>query len=272
MNPLHLFFPHGLYCISCGRPLSPQGGDGLALCERCAGEIEWITGRRCRKCGRPLSDENPADLCRECTDRQERSFSKGYACALYAGRTAELIRDMKYRGKAWYGETISALMAERYFSETDPETGELPLYDVIIAVPMAAGKKAARGYDQAALIAKGLSRRTGIPYLPNALIRTRETDVMSSLSAEERRQNLARAFSAGCDKIENVARKRVLLVDDVYTTGSSVSACAETLIAAGADGVDVIVFAIGADSRLRCKEGRPAVVESPGQLRAKGPT
>jgi len=179
---------------------------------------------------------------------------------------------MKYRGRAWYGETISSLMAERYFSEADPVTGELPVYDGVIAVPMAAGKKAARGYDQAELIAKGLSRRTGIPYLSNTLVRVRETAVMSSLSEEARRQNLACAFSVKCDKIEKVAGKRILLVDDVYTTGSSVSACAETLIAAGAGCVDVIVFAIGADSRLRRKEGRPAVVESPGQLRAKGPT
>jgi len=177
---------------------------------------------------------------------------------------------MKYREKSWYADTISALMAKKYFSLADPDTGELPHYDLIAAVPMSSTKRESRGYDQAALLARGLSRRIGVPYHTNALSRVRETDVMSSLSAGERRQNLAYAFSAGCDKIENAFAGTILLVDDVYTTGSSVSACAETLIMAGAGRVDVIVFAIGAD--VRRGEGRPAVVESPGQLRAKGPT
>jgi len=176
-------------------------------------------------------------------------FSKGYACALYSGRAAELVRDLKYREKSWYADTISALMAERYYSGADPETGELPCYDHIVAVPMASRRRASRGYDQAVLLARGLSRRIGVPYLAEVLSRVRETEVMSSLSAEERRQNLACAFSVGYDKIEKIAKKRILLVDDVYTTGSSVNACAETLRGAGAGIVDVIVFAIGADSR-----------------------
>jgi len=180
---------------------------------------------------------------------EELPFSRGYACALYAGRVAELIRDMKYRGKAWYADTVSALMAERYFSGADPETGELPHHDYIVSVPMAPKKKAARGYDQAALLAQGLSGRTGLPYLRKALLRVRETDVMSSLSAEERRQNLFRAFSVRYDNIDAIVKRRILLVDDVYTTGSSVGACAGTLLAAGAADVDVIVFAIGADVR-----------------------
>ena len=271
MNLLDLIFPQGLYCISCGRPLPRQKEDAAALCERCAGEIEWITGRSCAKCGRPLSNENPGVLCRDCANTTRQSFTKGYACALYAGRAAECVRDMKYRDKAWYADTLAALMAERLLSEADPDTGEMPYYDYIAAVPMASKKKASRGYDQAVLLARGLSRRTGIPYLSKTLFRVRETGVMSSLSGEERRQNLEFAFSVGYDMIKMIKNKRILLADDVFTTGSTLDASAEALIAAGAAGVDVIVFAIGADSKLR-QEDRPAVVESPGQLRAKGPT
>jgi ComF family protein len=191
------------------------------------------------------------------------------ACALYAGRAKEIVQDMKYRGGAWYTDTLAALMAARYFSEADPRTGELPDYDHILAVPMNAGKKAVRGFDQAALLAKGLSRRTGVPYLKDGLVRIRKTDVMSSLSSEARRQNLEGAFAVGCD-IMRITGKRFLLIDDVYTTGSTADACAEALLAEDAENVDVIVFAIGADRRR--VEDRPAVVESPGQLRAKGPT
>jgi len=247
MDIADLFFPKGLYCVSCGRPLPEPGS--IALCERCSDEIAWVAGRRCRKCGRPLSETNPFDICHNCAGSPAQPFGKGYACALYSGRAAEIIRDMKYRDKAWYADTVAALMAERYFAECDEETGELPQYDYIAAVPMTGKKKTGRGYDQAELLAKGLSKRTGIPYLPKALTRVRETGVMSSLSADERRQNLAYAFSVGCDMIGLVENKRILLADDVFTTGSSVCACAEALIAAGAAVVDIIVFATGADVR-----------------------
>ena len=254
MKPVDWIFPQDLYCVSCGRPLPLTGDRGLALCESCAEGIQWITGRRCSKCGRPLSNENPFDLCRSCAGAQGQSFSKGYACALYENNAAELIRDMKYREKAWYASTLAALMAERYLSLVDPGTGELPRHDYITAVPMAAKKKSLRGYDQAALLARALSRLIGIPCLPGGLRRIRETDVMSGLSEEERRQNLARAFAVDCDMIDMITDTRILLVDDVMTTGSSVNACSDTLIESGAASVDFIVFAIGADVR----RGRPS--------------
>jgi len=270
MNLLDLVFPKDIYCASCGRPLPPQDSGGFALCGRCADEIPWITGRRCEKCDRPLAVENRGPLCRDCLGGAEHVYRKAYACAVYAGRAAELVRDMKYRDKAWHADTISALMAARYLSAADPETGEVPCHDFILAVPMSNRKKAVRGYDQAALVAGGLSRRTGVRYLRNALTRVRETGVMSGLSAGERRQNLAGAFAVPCDMISILAGKSLLLADDVYTTGSSADACAEALLEAGAGSVDIIVFATGAD--VRRAEDRPAVVESPGQLRAKGPT
>ena len=249
MNILDLIFPEELYCISCGRPLPASERKGIALCKSCADEIVWITGRTCRKCGRPLADENPTDHCHGCSQETNQAYEKGYACAVYSGRAAGVIRDMKYREKAWYANTFSSLMAARFFAAADTETGELPHYDYLVSVPMAAKKKASRGYDQADLLARGLSGRIGIPYLSKALRRVRETGAMSGLAEEERRQNLLNAFSVGCDMIGKIANKRILLVDDVFTTGSSVSACAEALRAAGAKSVDVIVFAIGADVR-----------------------
>ena len=269
MNLLDLIFPNGLYCISCGRPL-PQCEGGIALCERCAEEIPWITGKSCKKCGRPLAPENPGGICHDCEDSESHKFHKGYACTLYTGLAAELLRDMKYRSKSWYADTLASLMAERYLAETDPETGELPYHDYIVSVPVSERKMAARGYNQAELLARKLSGKIGVQYLKTALIRVRETDVMSSLSGDERRQNLSDAFTIPYDMIETLAGKRLLLVDDVYTTGSTADACTKALLAAGAENLDVIVFATGAD--VRRAEDRPAVIESPSQLRAKGPT
>ena len=270
MNFLDLIFPKDLYCISCGRPLPVQGAGGIALCERCGGEILWVSGRCCEECGRPLSDENPGRVCRDCAAGGGHRFRKGYACAVYAGLAAGVVRDMKYRGKSWYADTLAALMAAKYLGGADPETGELPSHDFLIPVPMSEKKRARRGYDQAALLAKALARKVGVVCLKNALARVRETDIMSSLAADERRQNLSEAFEVPCGMMDILKGKRLLLVDDVYTTGSTIDACAETLLAAGAESVVFIVFATGAD--VRRAEGRLAVVESPGQLRAKGPT
>lgn len=272
MNLLDLIFPKDIYCVSCGRPLPLQeyGNSAFytALCGDCADEIAWLCGRCCAKCGRPLANENPGVLCRECAAGAQHFFGRAYACALYSGRSASIVRDIKYRNKAWYADTLAVMMAARYLSFADPDTGELPEYDYIANVPMSPRKRAKRGFDQSALLAAGLARRIGIPYLNGAIRRTRETAVMSALSGDERRRNLEGAFASGYDMIAE--RPRILLVDDVYTTGSSVDACAAVLLAAGARGVDVFVFAIGAD--IRAAADRPAVVESPGQLRAKGPT
>jgi len=265
-----LIFPKDLYCISCGRPLPLQENSGAALCQSCADEIEWANGRLCGICGRPLSDENPREICRDCERSGGFAFEKAYACAVYSGRAAEIVREMKYRNKAWYADTLSSFMASKYFSEADNETGELPAFDFLVPVPMGAAKMAKRGYNQAELVARGLSRRTGIPFLKKALLRVRETDVMSALSESERKTNLEGAFSVPYDIMKTIAGKKILLADDVYTTGSSANACAEALLDAGAKSVSVIVFATGAD--VRRMEGCPAVVESPGQLRAKGPT
>ena len=255
MNFFDLIFPKDIYCISCGRPLpvqsSPSGNEGLAICERCDGEIEWISGRCCEKCGRQLADENHKSLCRECSSGPEHIYRKGVACALYSGRAADMVRDMKYRGRAWLADTVAELMALRYLSEADALTGELPSYDYIVPAPMNAKKKARRGYDQAALLSEGLGRRIGIPHLGDAVRRTRNTETMSGLSGDERRQNLAGAFAVHCDIMEMIRGKSVLLVDDVYTTGSTVNACAEVLLDAGAAAVDVMVFAIGADAAKR---------------------
>jgi len=270
MNLLNLIFPKDLYCVSCGRPL-PSGTDiVIALCQRCAGEIEWVSGRLCNKCGRPLAEENRKDYCRDCVGAGLHVYGKAIACAVYTGKAAELVREMKYRGKAWYADTISSLMAHRYAIEADRETGELPYYDFIVSVPMSLAKKATRGYDQAELIASSLSEKIKVPYLKNALKRMRDTNVMSSLSEGERRMNLEGAFFVSYDMIKLLVGKRLLLADDVYTTGSSVDACSKTLLDIGAETVDVIVFGTGTD--VRPTEDRPAVVESPGQLRAKGPT
>ncbi|MDR1798057.1 MAG: ComF family protein [Clostridiales Family XIII bacterium] len=244
MRLLDLLYPKALYCIACGRPLS--NNKNALLCEACLDEVPWVGGRLCAKCGKPLAEENTKALCRDCAGT-EHLYRRGFACARYAGLGADLVRDMKYRGKAWYAEGLSAFMARRYLALADPESGELPDYDYVVPAPMARRKRERRGYDQAVLLARGLAGRIHVPCSPGALVRSGETQVMSSLGRDARLRNLSGAIRAA--EGSGVAGKRILLVDDVYTTGATADACAGALRAAGAEAVDIFTFATGADGR-----------------------
>jgi ComF family protein len=156
-----------------------------------------------------------------------------------------MVRAMKYRDSAWIAAAVAEAMRDRW----EYEGGAAPL---VIPVPMAEHKKRRRGYDQAELIARIFARFIGAPFAPDILLRRRETAVMSGLGAESRRANMAGAFAVG-----EYARKligggeltlgSVLLIDDVFTTGSTADACAAVLKDAGAEAVTLFTFASGAD-------------------------
>jgi ComF family protein len=255
------FFPSALYCIACGNLIDETRP--YALCDSCVREIGWTTGHVCEKCGKalPIEDMEGADrsggtegfqkaphtnLCHDCGEF-ERSFRRGYSCATYDGRAADIIRDMKYRSKPWIARKIARIMRDKILSVSDPDTGELIPWDLLIPAPMNIIKKRKRGYDQAALIAKFLSKEIGVPCAEGLLVRNRSTDVMSALSADERRANLTGAFSLVAHAEDRIRGKDVLLIDDVFTTGSTSDACAEALLSGGAKNVDVFIFASGAD-------------------------
>jgi ComF family protein len=188
-------------------------------------------------------------LCLDC-GAEERFYRKGYCAARYDEKSKKIVHGLKYGGKGWLSKNIARMMADR-LSAGQTEG----VYDRIIPVPLHQEKRKKRGYNQAGLIAAELGRITGVSVDQKTLVRSRKTDVMAKLSAPERRHNLAEAFSlgdsgrAGGGHIltgkQTLRDEYILLVDDVYTTGSTADACARTLMNAGAAGVDVIVFAAG---------------------------
>jgi len=241
--------------MSCGRPLfsgnnSIEAHKEFSLCEDCLSDIAWTTGRLCKKCGTPLAPENPKELCRDCVS-ETHLFSRGFACTSYSGRAAEIVRDMKYRGKAYFADALAAIMAQKFFSMASAESGELPSYDFLVAVPMHENKKSERGYNQAELLADGLSRRIGIPYFKGALVRIRETAVMSSLDRNSRLLNLSGSIEIAEGAAPLLKDARILLIDDVYTTGATADACSAPLLAAGIPAPDIFTFAIGTDGKRR---------------------
>ena len=239
-----LVFPPQLYCLSCGALIDATRTYGL--CDACITKFSWATGKTCSKCGKPLPAESLHDTCYDCRTTAH-SFDKGYTCASYGLYERMLISDFKERGKDYAGRAIAGAMYDRI--------RQLSLTaDCLTAVPAGKWKTAARGYDQTKVVAQMLAARMAIPYR-ELLVRTRHTRTMRTLGAGERRVNVQGAFSIIKGKGPIIEGKKILLLDDVYTTGSTLDACAGVLKKAGAVQVDVLTFAAGADMQPVFEEG-----------------
>lgn len=232
-----LIFPSNIYCISCGNIIDDTRP--YALCDVCVRTLKWANGRTCGRCGKILQEDYGPDLCTDCTDG-EHVFERGFTCVEYGTAERELILRFKYKDQAYLGRKMAEIMYDRIIAE------ELEA-DLILPVPMFRRKERQRGYNQAAVLAANLAKHTGIPCDGKLLVRTVETEAMSSLGALDRRKNIREVFSVPRNRRGKLAGKTVLLVDDIYTTGSTADACAAALISAGASRIFVFTFASGAN-------------------------
>jgi len=237
-NLLELLFPSSIYCVSCRSIIDKSRP--YALCDKCMGEFRWANGRTCEKCGKILQENYAHDICVDCRESAHQ-FVKGYTCVQYGLHEKELLLAFKYGGQAFIGEKIAEVMADRL----KPENLKT---DLIIPVPMFRRKQRERGYNQAEILAKCLSKKLGLPCACKLLLRVENTPAMSGLSSAERRLNIEHAFCVAKSAEDEITGRRILLVDDIYTTGSTASACAQALMEQGACEVRVITFAAGANS------------------------
>lgn len=196
--------------------------------------IHFLDGPVCDGCGVPF-DFDPGARCAACQARP-RAFDRARAACLYDETSREPILKLKHADRT----DLAPLMA-RWLSRAARELVEEA--DAIAPVPLHRLRLLGRRYNQAAEIARALSRLTGTPYLPDALIRRRATDSQGGKSGSGRRRNVAGAFEVAAARRDRVAGLRVLLVDDVLTTGATAEGCARALKAAGASAVDLAVVA-----------------------------
>ncbi|MDR1043292.1 MAG: ComF family protein [Clostridiales Family XIII bacterium] len=254
-DTLNMLFPGNIYCAACGNLI--DGTRPYALCDRCVREIAWHTGETCAVCGKALAPHRTGGVCRECRERG-RAFDAGISCCAYTGRARDLVRSMKYKDAAWIAEKLADAMYDRWLQleaerkARDSRTQNELSTPLIIPVPMSETKRRSRGYDQAEVVARRLARLIDAPFAGNILRRKRDTEVMSGLGVYERRVNMADAFEV-CPHVRKLidagepAPADVMLVDDVFTTGSTADACAQTLKEAGVRRVTLFTFASGAD-------------------------
>jgi ComF family protein len=230
---LSLLYPAA--CCGCGRPAVR-----LEFCRRCQAEIHTPCSPLCLACGVPFGTAGGADhRCGRCLTRTF-GFGRARACALYdAADTVEhplksVLQRYKYNRDVSLAGPLAELLSQRC-----PVV--IPAYDVIMPVPLHVSRLRWRGFNQAQLLVKPLARRAGLPVDALSMERVRPTRPQVELTEAERRQNVAHAFRV--TRPERVRQRRILLVDDVYTTGATVDECSRELKRAGAASVDVLVLA-----------------------------
>lgn len=189
----------------------------------------------CKRCGKPLSDEY-AEYCPDCV-RREHAYLRGRAVFEYNRRMKASIARFKYHNRREYADFYAEEMLRKLGRELRSWQP-----DVLIPIPLHKSRMRRRGFNQAALVADILGRRLGIPVAEKALIRNKKTSPQKELSDQERRANLKHAFQPGELEPE---WKRAVLVDDIYTTGSTIDAAARILQAAGVEKVYFLSICIG---------------------------
>lgn len=225
---LRLIFPPR--CAVCGEVLAIEEQKDF-LCQDCRGEIPFVPKGICPHCGGETDRDGFCDFC-------VKSYAFDSACAAFpyeAVRTS--IHLFKYDGGIQIGEGLGKLMTE-YLLSFHEEL--LVKTDVMLAVPLHPTKEKQRGFNQTHLLCQEIERKTGLLFQREGLIRKRETIPQSTLDPEERKLNLKDAFQATAD----FTGKRVLLVDDIFTTGTTCNECARELYRAGAR--EVMIFALAA--------------------------
>lgn len=229
-----MLFPIEPYCIICNRRIS---SDRKRVCESCEKKIVKIMPPICKKCGRRLKKtiNKEKGVCQDCSE-QKFYFEEARAFGVYEGILRKLIYEFKYKGK----KELSLFLGVKMFDVL--QSFSWYSIDIIVPVPLYKKRENQRGYNQSLLLAKVLKGKTGIP-ISEDLIRIKNTEHQTVLSKIHRRQNLNDAFEVKNKKIFN--GKTILLVDDVYTTGSTANNCAKSLKQAGASKIYVLTCARG---------------------------
>jgi ComF family protein len=229
-------------CPTCDAPVDAPG----LMCAACFRDVTLLTEPLCHRCGSPFPYRGAAGkdlLCPACA-HSPPSFGRARAALLYDAGARRLILPLKHADRTELASVLALHMA-RAGAALLREAG------LLVPVPLHRRRLFARRYNQAALLARALSRRTHVPVLADALVRLRPTAPLGEMSAAERAAEVAEAFALRPLRADAVRGRRVLLIDDVLTSGATANECARTLLAAGAASVDVLAAARVPDPRLQ---------------------
>ncbi|MGN0399488.1 MAG: ComF family protein [Blautia sp.] len=227
---LDLLYPRR--CPVCDDIVVPAG---KTICRECLDRLVPVRGPRCFRCSKPLINTED-EFCYDCGTRSH-SYERGISVFSYDSVLAKSLYQLKYHNRKEYGVfygKYAALYAEKQIRTWGIEA--------LIPVPIHPGRLAKRGYNQAQVIAQEMGKVLVLPVETRAVKRIHKTKPQKELGPSERRKNLEKAFAPGKKKIP---WKRVLIIDDIYTTGSTIDAVSKVLKKCGVQEVYFLTIAIG---------------------------
>lgn len=230
-------------CAICGN-LLPLEEEERRLCADCKKEIPFLLGETCQLCGRKVTQDM---LCTRCR-LADYPFAAGIAAFSYE-TMRRAIAEFKFHGYRRDAKQLGSLMAEylkRYHTDWIRWT------DLLTEVPLHPKKQRRRGFNQVDLLCREIAERTELVYVPDTLARRVDTLPQSTLSEEKRRDNLRDVFLAV--KEQEIAGKRILLIDDIFTTGATLRECTRALLRAGAAEVRVYCLSVVSHETEEIKE------------------
>ncbi len=209
----------------------------LPLCQTCIAAVMPVAEPACLRCGHALEPDRECGNCRQ----HPPAFDRARALGAYQGVLREAVHRFKYGNCPALAEPLGGLLAAQARTQSDALYGLK--FDGVVPMPMHAGRRRQRGYNQSERLARVVARELGLPLDTALLMRARATRPQVGLTATKRRSNLQGAFRVS--RPQDAAGKTFLLIDDVMTTGSSLSECAAMLKLAGARGVYALALAAG---------------------------
>lgn len=222
-------------CMGCGTP-SPDAF--RYLCWDCWSDTPRIEPPFCERCGDPVAGTIEHDyICYACTAEQP-FFDAARSATRYDGMVGDALRQLKYEKALWLARDMAGLLHGCLMAEYAGQT-----FDWVVPVPLYHVRRRERGYNQSAILAAELARRIEGRKTSRLLRRIRPTSTQTNLTAAQRLSNVKNAFQHGSQRL--LAGRRVLLIDDVMTTGATVNACAKALKKGGAQSVHVLTVARG---------------------------
>ena len=218
-------------CCFCGK-ISVQ-----EICDSCKEKVSYIKEPRCKKCGKPIRYEEQ-EYCHDC-QKQSFHYMQGRSLWIHKGAVPWSIYQFKYHNRRIYGK-FYAKELYRVYGESIDEWG----IDLIVPVPLHWRRRRKRGYNQAEIVARYLGELTGIPVDKHLVIRKKYTEPQKTLNNKERVKNLKHVFDV---RKMTVREKNILLIDDIYTTGSTIDAISKVLLEKGHNKVWFLTISIGQD-------------------------
>jgi ComF family protein len=218
-------------CVICNVMTS----EGLALCSECWKKIDFITDPNCELCGFPFDfDAGEGVFCAEC-NQAPPYFDKALSLFKYSKHSKALIFKLKYHDQLHVAQFLARLIADKL--------QKLYEYRVVMSVPLHGKRIRKRLYNQSAVIGSHVAKLTRLEFFPNALIKKRHDTPQNQLSRRQRKKNVLNSFDIADEDKKFIEGRNIILIDDVYTTGSTANECSKTLKKAGCGKILVVTAA-----------------------------